>query len=165
MEQNPPWEGKRRPIAKKFADFYRILIIMVKRGRLLPVNIVRIEVIATHEITVLRYVLSSDGILVLFAPWPCGPRHEVFRPSMACKYVYTMTSIRKAGILDAALFPRQRIAFTQQLIWSKAFPLQRNSGTRCCLSSPPRGYLRERLESAREESRQSEYSIEYSTES
>jgi hypothetical protein len=30
--------------------------------------------------------------------------------------IYTVTSIRKAGILQAALFTRQRIAFTQQRI-------------------------------------------------
>jgi hypothetical protein len=51
----------------------------------------------------------------------------------------------KAGISEAALFTRQHTAFTQQHIWSKAFPLQRNYWTRCCLSSPPRGYLRESI--------------------
>jgi hypothetical protein len=74
---------------------------------------------------------------------------------------HIVTSIRKAWILEAALFTRQRIAFTQRRVWSKAFPLQRMCGTRCCLSSPPRGYLRESpqrgeefqiRESAREES-------------
>jgi hypothetical protein len=65
------------------------------------------------------------------------------------KYCDVLPKSLKAGISDTAVFTRQRTSVYRTTHLVEAFPLQRNCWTRCCLISPPRGYLRESIRSQR----------------